>query len=257
MKNKILKIAKIIANTLLYILLIGCLFLLTVAISSKKDTDGAATVFGKQIRLIRSDSMAESDGVDVSGFEIGSLPIKTMIIVETVPDDETKANEFYRSLKVGDVLTFRYVYTSQETITHRITAIEEKEDGGFLITLKGDNGQSETAVGEQVIDTSLTDSPNYVIGKVTGKSYLLGIIVYAMKTPVGIVCIVIVPCLIVIAMEIVRIVGALNTDKREKAKAEEEKKQTEIDELKRQLADLKKAVQENTDNIQTTQGEEL
>lgn len=257
MKGKILKIAKIVANVLLYVLLIGCLFLLTVAIGSKKDTDGAATVFGKQIRLIRSSSMEECDGVDVSGFEIGSLPIKTMIIVETVPDDETQANAFYKSLKVGDVLTFRYVYTSQETITHRITAIEEKEEGGFLITLKGDNGASETATGEQIIDTSLTDSPNYVIGKVTGKSYLLGLIVYAMKTPVGIVCIVIVPCLIVIAMEIVRIVGAVNADKREKAKAEEEKKQTEIEELKRQLADLKKAVQENNENLQTTQGEEL
>ncbi len=256
MKNKILKIAKIVANVLLYVLLIGCLFLLTVAISSKKDTDGAATVFGKQIRLIRSNSMEEYDGVDVSEYEIGSLPIKTMIIVETVPKDEAQAQEFYSALKVGDVLTFRYVYTSQETITHRITAIEEKEEGGYLITLKGDNGTSETATGEQIIDTSLTDSPNYVIGKVTGKSYLLGLIVYALKTPVGIVCIVILPAMIIIAMEIVRIVSVVNESKREKAKAEDEKKQTEIDELKRQLADLKKAVQQNGENIQTQKGEE-
>lgn len=257
MKGKTLKIAKIVANVLLYALLIGCLLLLMIAISSKKDTDGAATVFGKQIRLIRSSSMEECDGVDVSEFEIGSLPIKTMIIVDTVPQDETQANAFYRSLKVGDVLSFRYVYTSQETITHRITAIEEKQDGGFLITLKGDNSASETATGEQIIDTSLTDSPNYVIGKVTGKSYVLGLIVYALKTPVGIVCIVIVPSFIVIAMEVIRILSVVNESKREKAKAEETKKQTEIDELKRQLADLKKAVQGSDENIQTTQGEEL
>lgn len=232
----------IIVNVLLYLFLALCVFLLVIAISSKKDSDGAATVFGRQIRLIRSDSMTESESTDVSEFEIKDLPIKTLIFIETVPEDQDEKADWYADLEVGDVLTFRYVYVSQETITHRITSITEKETGGYIIELQGDNAASGTHAGVQTIDTSEAESPNYVIGKVTGSSRLLGLLVYALKTPVGICCIVIVPCVIVIGIEIVRIVSVFNEEKRKKAKEETAKKQDEIDELKQQLAALKAVV---------------
>lgn len=242
MKKRAGKIVSIILNVLMYAFLALCVFVLIIAVSSKKDVDGAATIFGRQVRLIRSDSMAESEATDVSDFDIKDIPIKTLIFIETVPEDAEEREDWYDDLEVGDVLTFRYVYVSQETITHRIISIEEKETGGYIIQLRGDNASSDTNAGIQTIDTSQTESPNYVIGKVTGTSRFLGLLVYALKTPVGICCIVIVPCVIVIGFEIVRIVGVVNEEKRKKAKEETAKKQDEIDELKQQLAALQAAV---------------
>lgn len=236
------KILKIGANVLTYAFLVLCIFTLFIAVSSKKDADGAATVFGKQIRIIRSDSMAKSEFTDVSDYKIKDIPIKSMIVVETVPKAEAKRKAWFSKLKVGDVLTFRYVFVSQETVTHRITAIEAKDGGGYIIELKGDNVASENGAGTQTIDTSDLQSPNYVIGKVTWESHAVGVLVYALKTPVGIICIVILPCLIIIGLEIVRIIGVLQENKRKKAKEEAEKKESEIEELKRQLAALQTAV---------------
>ena len=244
--GKVKKILKIGANVLTYAFLVLCIFTLFIAVSSKKDSDGAATVFGKQIRIIRSDSMAKSEFTDVSDYKIKSIPIKSLIIVETVPKAEAKREAWFSKLKVGDVLTFRYVFVSQETVTHRITAIERKEGGGYIIELKGDNAASENGAGTQTIDTSDLESPNYVIGKVTGQSHVLGVLVYALKTPVGIICIVILPCLIIIGLEIVRIIGVLQENKRKQAQEEAEKKESEIEELKRQLAALQTAVANTT-----------
>lgn len=244
--GKVKKILKIGANVLTYAFLVLCIFTLFIAVSSKKDSDGAATVFGKQIRIIRSDSMAKSEFTDVSDYKIKSIPIKSLIIVETVPKAEAKREVWFSKLKVGDVLTFRYVFVSQETVTHRITEIQPKEGGGYIIKLQGDNATSESGAGTQTIDTSDLESPNYVIGKVTGQSRALGVLVYALKTPVGIICIVILPCLIIIGLEIVRIIGVLQENKRKQAQEEAEKKESEIEELKRQLAALQTAVANTT-----------
>ena len=84
-------------------------------------------------------------------------------------------------------MTFKYVYARQETITHRITEITEKPAGGYVIKLEGDNKNSDTETLAQTIDTSLADSPNYVVGKVTGQSYVLGLLITALKSPVGLV----------------------------------------------------------------------
>lgn len=244
--GKVKKILKIGANVLTYAFLVLCIFTLFIAVSSKKDSDGAATVFGKQIRIIRSDSMAKSEFTDVSDYKIKSIPIKSLIIVETVPKSEAKREAWFSKLKVGDVLTFRYVFVSQETVTHRITEIQPKEGGGYIIKLQGDNATSESGAGTQTIDTSDLESPNYVIGKVTGQSHVLGVLVYAFKTPVGIICIVILPCLIIIGLELVRIIGVLQESKRKQAKEDAEKKENEIEELKRQLAALQTAVANTT-----------
>jgi hypothetical protein len=214
------------------------MFVLVISITSKKDSDGTATVFGYQLRFVQSDSMEECELTDVSKFEIKSIRVKSCVFVDVAPESEEEKAEWYKSLKVGDVLTFKYVYSRQETITHRIVNIEEKITGGYIITLEGDNKNAETDLMQQTIDTSLTDSPNYIIGKVTGQSYVLGLLVYAFKTPVGIVCLIIIPCLIIIAFEVIRLVKVFGKDKKEKLQAEKKKQDDEIEELKRQLAEL-------------------
>lgn len=232
------KILGIIGDVFLFVLIVAALFVLAVSVASKKDSDGTATIFGYQLRFVQSESMAECELTDVSGYEIKSIPLKSCVFIEIVPEAEEDRQKWYDGLKVGDVLTFKYVYVRQETITHRIVNIVPKSDGGYLITLEGDNKNSESGVLSQTVDTSLQDSVNYIIGKVKGHSYVLGVIVYALKTPVGLTCFIIVPCLIIIAFEVFRLVHVFGKDKKERQREREEKQTEEIEELKRRLAEL-------------------
>ena len=245
--KKVWRVCKIAGNVLLYVILAIALFVVVLSIATKKDADGAATVFGKQIRIVRSDSMERCEETDVSGFDIKDLPIKTLLVIDVVPTDAEEAKEWYKSVREGDVLTFRYKYTEQVTITHRVIKITEKE-GGYIIELAGDNKASEDTL-TQVIDTSDTESYNYVIGKVVWANFPLGWLVYALKTPAVVTCVIIIPCLIIIVLEIIKIVNVLGDGKREKIKKEAQQKEAEIEELKRRLAALEdKENQENQEN---------
>ncbi len=240
------KIGRIIVNILLYIFLAVCILMLGITILSKKDSDGSATVFGYQMRLVTSDSMAESEFTDVSEYKIKDIPIRSVIFVDVMPDDPDKADEWYRSLKVGDVLTFRYVYTTQVTITHRITSITEKETGGFVIELAGDNKNSENGQLTQVIDTSVPNNTNYVIGKVTAKSYVIGLIMSFLMKPLGIILVIIVPCFIIILLEILKIAKMMGADDKKRRQEEMTEKEKELEELRRRLAVLEKEKNEQT-----------
>lgn len=240
-KAKIRKIGKITLDILLYIFLAICIFAVFVTVLSKRDSDGAAEVFGYQMRVVTSDSMSESEFTDVSAYKIKDIPIRSMVFVKVMPDDPAEADEFYRSLEVGDVLTFRYVYTTQVTITHRITAITEKETGGFVIELAGDNKSSEDGQLTQVIDTSVPNNMNYVIGKVTGQAKIFGSVMSFLMQPVGIILLIILPCAIIILIEILKIVKLLTADKKMREQEEMNKKESELEELRRRLAEMEKA----------------
>lgn len=219
------KIAKVAGNVFFYLFLAVATFCVVFTIFSKKDVDGAAEIFGMQMRVVTTDSMDKCNLTDVSAYKIKSLPPKTMVFIEKVPADPQEAKDWYSSLQVGDVLTFRYVYTSQITVTHRITAITEKADGSFLIELAGDNKNAKTGQLYQTIDTASKDSPNYVLGKVTGKSYFLGFCVSLLRSNVGIICILIIPCLLIAILEGMKLAELLTENK--KQRTEEEKKEQE------------------------------
>ena len=244
LKRKIWSACKIVLTVLLYATLLLALLLVVISIGTKKDSDGAATLFGYQFRIVQSDSMAKCDQTDVSDYEIKDLPVKTLLIIQTVPQDKDAANEWYADIEKGDVLTFRYKYTQQVTITHRVENIRYvAEKDGYEIQLIGDNKATENQeLLSQTIYTWEENSYNYVIGKVTGASFPLGWLIYAMRSPVGIICLVLIPSLSIIVIEIVRIVNVLGEDKKKKAKAEAQKKEEEIEELKRRLAMLENGV---------------
>jgi uncharacterized membrane protein len=165
------------------------------------------------------------------------------------PKDEAELNEWYRSLKVGDVLTFKYVYQTQVTITHRITEpVVEKDTGGFIIKLAGDNKSSGEGVLEQTIDTSVPNNANYVIGKVTGQAYIFGTIMSFLMSTLGMVLIIMVPCAVIIILEVVKIAKAVGSDKRKQEEEEKAKKDDEINELRRRLAELEKTTGTNSAN---------
>ena len=242
MKNeKIKKALEIGSNILLYLFLAICIFSLGLTIFAKKDTDGTAEVFGYQFRIVITESMAKYDETDVSEYDIKSIPLRSMVFVETVPEDAEEAKAWYDELEVGDVLTFKYVYATQVTITHRIISIEPDGEG-YIIKLAGDNKASVDNQGTQIINTNeAAYSHNYIVGKVVGQAKLLGFILSIMKEPVGLICVIIIPCAIVIILEIIKITEALAAEKKKKADEENKKKDDELEELRRKLAELEKA----------------
>lgn len=249
------KVANIVLDVVVVAVLLLALFTMIVTVNAKKSKDGTATIFGYQLRFVQSGSMEKCAYTDVSKYKVKSIKVKSCVFIKTAPTSEKEINEWYKTLKVGDVLTFQYNRESaankdnydgdSKIITHRVIKIEKKETGdGYIITLKGDYKSSkDNEPAEQVIDTEV-DTPattTYIIGKVTGQSYLLGLCVYVLKLRVGIICFIIIPCLVIIVFQILRITKVLGEDKKNKRKEEQANKDDEIEELKRQLAALQNA----------------
>lgn len=221
--NKLTKTLTIAVNVLVYVLCALCLLLLLFTVFGKRNSDGAVQLFGYEMRVVLSGSMEKNQNVDVSDYKIKDIKTGSLVFVRLVPNDQTKAQEFYANLQVGDVLTFCYDVSSQRvdertaphmTITHRIVSIEPNDTGGYIITLRGDNLATGFA-DEQIINTSDIASPNYVIGKVTGKSYVLGRLAYSLKRPMGIAMLIIIPSVIILIWQVVKIVSVLK-DKNKK-----------------------------------------
>lgn len=237
-RTKYQKIGNIAGNIILYLFLAICVFSLIVTIFSRKERDGALELFGYQMRIVSSNSMAKCDRTDVSEYEIKSIPLRSMVFVQVMPQDKAEAERWYATLQVGDVLTFKYVYTSQMVITHRITAITPKDTGGYIIELAGDNKNADTIQLTQTIDTSIPNSTNYVIGKVRGQAYLPGVLLSVLKKPVGLICVVTVPCFIIILMEITKILGVYQAERKQREQEERQQKDREIETLRSRLAQL-------------------
>ena len=169
------RFAEVMLAFLFAVLFVICLLAIFITVVAPKGADGASQIFGYELRIVATDSMDKCEKTDVSAYEIGSIPKDCMIAVELVPERETESYDWYSALEVGDVLTIRYAYAQQMTITHRITAITPKDDGtGYTIELAGDNKYSDESTLYQIIDTSDKQSRNYVIGKVVWKSQFCG-----------------------------------------------------------------------------------
>ncbi len=267
-KQKVLRALQIAGDVLFCLIIAFALFVLIISVSAKRDADGTANVFGYQLRFVRSGSMEKCDQTDVSDYKIKSIPVKSCVFIKKAPapEDQQALNEWCSALSVGDVLTFQYskygaANIQDKVITHRIVKIEPKE-GGYIITLEGDNKNDTGSVGQQVIDTTKADGLDYIIGKVEGQSYFLGLCVYALKSPIGLIFIIIVPCMIVIAYEVIKIVTVLNKDKKDRQQQEKTAKEDEIALLRKQLEELQKsggtaeAPRQNSDaETETSDGE--
>lgn len=251
-KTKVLKKAfKIAADVVLYAFILLCLFSVILTITAKKSSDGAATIFGQQMRYVQTESMAKNEETydRISQYEIKDIPIYSMVFIEVVPEDKTEAEKWYDELEVGDVLTFKYVYVRQETITHRLIKKEANGNGGWILTLDGDNKSEGAESSVQVINTS--DDPdtaqNYVIGKVVGTNYLFGLFITTLKHPAGIVCLIILPALLILFFEVFKVSRLINADKKKKDNEEKKKQLAELEELRQRLAELEANKQDSDD----------
>ena len=241
-------------NILLGFFLVICIFTLLLTLTAKKDIDGTAEIFGYQLRIVTSSSMEASEYTDVSAYDIKSIPIRSMVFVKLAPDDEAERQKWYDSLEVGDVLTFRYVYTTQVTITHRITDKVPNGEGGYIIYLEGDNKTDDNGQLSQEINTSEVNVANYIIGKVTGKSYLFGVGLSLLKSKLGIILLIMLPCVFIISFEVAKIIKTVSSDRKKRNEEEIAKKDDELAELRRQLELLQK--QSNAENNKAAKSED-
>lgn len=181
------------------------------------DLNGGSFDFSDtDVKIVVSGSM---DGEPRDQFEIRTIPIRSMVFIHKVPYGDP-VGDFYSSLEIGDVLTFNYVHPATHemmVVTHRIIAIDESH-GTFTYTLKGDSAADDPTNGSvQVVSSDSGD----VIGKVVGVSPALGQLVVFLSTWTGKVCLIIIPCMILIVSECLSIFRAIRTDKEEGTDAEE------------------------------------
>ena len=247
-KAKFKKVGKILLDIALYLFLALCVFSVCITFFAKKDGDGALQVFGYQMRIVTSESMAECELTDVSNYKIKDIPLRSMVFIKVMPDDIAKADDWYSKLEVGDVLTFRYVYGTQLTITHRVVSVTEKEEGGYVIELRGDNKTIKDGQLTQVIDTSIPNNTNYVIGEVVAQSRVLGAVMTVLMHPVGILLAIILPCFLIILFEVIKIMKAVDADKKSVVEEEKAEKEAELEDLRRRIAELEKEKSGDPDN---------
>lgn len=226
------KIFKITSDILLYCFIFLGLITIIITLSSKKDIDGATNIFNYQLRLVITDSMAKCSETNVSKYKIKSIPKNSLVLIKKIKDND------YKKIKEGDVLTFRYLYTEQVTITHRVKSIVEKDTGGYIIELVGDNKTGESELLVQTIDTSIEESPNYIIGEVVYTSIIIGFILNMLKSSLGIVFIIIIPSFIIILLEVIKIINITIIEKRKLAERKANEKEQEILELKKKLKEM-------------------
>ena len=230
MKQKINKIFNILSYCFIFI---AAIFTIT-TINLKENPKDGITIFNHQMMVVETESMEKNELVNVDEYEIKSIKKNSLIIVKVV--DENDPYSFYKEIEINDVLTFKYMIgNKQETITHRVINKTPKEEG-FIFELRGDNINKDGTTSTQMIDTTEEDSFNYIIGKVEATSYFLGLVLTTLKSQIGIIGVVIIPSIILIFFEIIKIINEINKDKIQKSI----EKDQELLELKQKLIELEK-----------------
>ena len=165
---------------------------------------GSMDLSSTDVKIVVSGSMAGEPRIQ---YNIQTIPVESMVFIRKVPPGDD-AQSFYSSLKVGDVLTFDYrhpVSKENMVVTHRIISISESE-GVYTYTCKGDSIADDPTNGSVQVVTSASGD---VIGKVVGVSHALGQAVVFLSTGSGKVCLIVIPCIILIISEIGNIVHIL------------------------------------------------
>lgn len=133
------------------------------------------------------------------------------VIITTRVSDPSK-------IKVGDVITFNSTdyRSSGVTVTHRVKKIEKTSDGKYLFTTKGDANNTEDATRQPF---------SSIYGKVLLRLPKLGYIQYILSTVLGWLLLIIVPTVLIIGADIIKIIKTIKNDPnlKDKSKKKEPK----------------------------------
>ena len=227
--------------------------------------DSGMNLFGNEVRIVLTGSMEGSEEFYASHpeYEIQSLPVDSAVTVRTVPTDEREQEEFYSDMKVGDILTFYYQLGSKAIpVTHRIVNIDAHTGTNgneiYRFTCMGDNPTGDQTVSKFSPTQEVSSDSGLVIGKVTGVSVGLGwFLVHFVQNRMVVVFVVIVPCFAMMVYELVKVFMVIRKDKDSKAKAEAQARldaqRSEVEELKKQIEELKKNKPSDNDGKEETE----
>lgn len=117
-------------------------------------------------------------------------------------------------LKINDIITFlsKEIETGGTPITHRIIGIVETETG-IKYRTKGDHNNTE--------DFALI-SPEEVIGKVYLRVPMVGYVQTFMTRPIGWLLVVVIPCLLIIGSDIIKLVKKTSSKEENSRESEQE-----------------------------------
>lgn len=120
------------------------------------------------------------------------------VIITTRASDPSK-------IKVGDVITFNSTdyRSSGVTVTHRVKKVEKTSDGKYLFTTKGDANNTEDATRQPF---------SSIYGKVLLRLPKLGYIQYILSTVLGWLLLIIVPTVLIIGADIIKIIKTIKDD---------------------------------------------
>ena len=153
----------------------------------------------------------------ISGSMIPSINVYDVVVNKRVDNP--------KEIKVGDVITFTSTgtLTQGKTITHRVIEVVEK-DGKYYYRTKGDNNMTPDASPAEF---------DYVIGKVILRIPQLGRIQSFIGTQGGWLVIIVIPALIIIISDILKIFK-LTGVKNKIEKMDEEEKAKKLERTKRE-----------------------
>ena len=137
--------------------------------------------------------------VIVSPSMVPTIKVNDAIVVIRIDEDE---------LEIGDIITFSSNDSSYKglTVTHRIVGKQSVQNGEYVYRTKGDNNNVE--------DLSLVRYSD-VYGKVILKIPKLGYIQKFLLTPFGFIISILVPILLVIIFDIIRVYKMVKRKKEE------------------------------------------
>ena len=120
------------------------------------------------------------------------------VIITTRVSDPAK-------IKVGDVITFNSTdyRSSGVTVTHRVKKVEKTSDGKYLFTTKGDANNTEDATRQPF---------SSIYGKVLLRLPKLGYIQYILSTVLGWLLLIIVPTVLIIGADIIKIIKTIKDE---------------------------------------------
>ena len=109
-------------------------------------------------------------------------------------------------IKLNDIITFlsKDINTNGTPITHRVVGIVDTEKGTKAFRTKGDNNESE--------DRALIKE-NEILGKVMLRIPMIGHVKTFLTSKIGWLIIIVVPCLILIGSDILKISGLIKKNK--------------------------------------------
>lgn len=177
------KLMKTIGNIFFGIIVV-IMILLVFSLGRSKISGEAPTVAGFHMYIVLSGSMNPT-------FDTGSL----VVVKPTLPE----------KVKEGDIITFRGAGDSEGLTSHRVMTVNDTSEG-LTFTTKGD--------ANEVLDPMPIPAEKLVGTIILALPYL-GYIMDFMRTKQGIVVFIVLPAILLILYELIKLFRSINREKKE------------------------------------------